>query len=236
MTYPVHPYVRPSALQCAENGQLPSTLRTTIGPNGGSLERSVVAPAWGALWVQAAAAGCTGADALPYTPGGTYRTLASQEALFYRRWQPAPEPPAAMEPAEQQLWHMKQAHEFYAGQWWQLRAGVARAGVPGTSKHGDAAAIDTALGASPTTARSIASMAPGAKMTGLAWLLAPAPKPYDTITLPSGVKLTKVCNAVSCGFSWEAQSEPWHLRWVMGDKLPQRVTDTQAWLEAMRKP
>jgi LAS superfamily LD-carboxypeptidase LdcB len=33
-------------------------------------------------------------------------------------------------------------------------------------------------------------------------------------------------NAVSFGFSWEVvPSEPWHLRYVTGDKKPQRVLD-----------
>ena len=37
-------------------------------------------------------------------------------------------------------------------------------------------------------------------------------------------------NAVSFGFSWEAlPSEPWHLRYVAGDDIPERVT---AWLAA----
>ena len=37
-------------------------------------------------------------------------------------------------------------------------------------------------------------------------------------------------NAVSFGFSWEAlPSEPWHLRYVAGDDIPERV---KAWLAA----
>lgn len=32
--------------------------------------------------------------------------------------------------------------------------------------------------------------------------------------------------AVKCGFSWELiPEEPWHIRWIMGDKVPQAVLD-----------
>jgi LAS superfamily LD-carboxypeptidase LdcB len=30
-------------------------------------------------------------------------------------------------------------------------------------------------------------------------------------------------NADDFGFSWEVQSEPWHLRYVAGDKVPAAV-------------
>lgn len=32
-------------------------------------------------------------------------------------------------------------------------------------------------------------------------------------------------NCDKYGFSWEVQSEPWHIRYVCGDKLPQAVLD-----------
>ena len=32
-------------------------------------------------------------------------------------------------------------------------------------------------------------------------------------------------NCSKYGFSWEVQSEPWHIRYVCGDKLPQAVLD-----------
>jgi LAS superfamily LD-carboxypeptidase LdcB len=31
-------------------------------------------------------------------------------------------------------------------------------------------------------------------------------------------------NAHLYGFSWEVQSEPWHLRYVAGDDVPEAVT------------
>jgi len=37
-----------------------------------------------------------------------------------------------------------------------------------------------------------------------------------------------LANAARFGFSWEVQSEPWHLRYVAGDETPKAVKD---WLE-----
>jgi hypothetical protein len=34
--------------------------------------------------------------------------------------------------------------------------------------------------------------------------------------------------APSLGWSWELQSEPWHIRYVAGDKVPQAVLDFEA--------
>jgi hypothetical protein len=38
-----------------------------------------------------------------------------------------------------------------------------------------------------------------------------------------------LAEAQTLGWSWELQSEPWHLRYVAGDKTPERV---KAWLAA----
>ena len=35
-------------------------------------------------------------------------------------------------------------------------------------------------------------------------------------------------NCDKYGFSWEVQSEPWHIRYVCGDILPQAVLDYEA--------
>ena len=35
-------------------------------------------------------------------------------------------------------------------------------------------------------------------------------------------------NCEKFGFSWEVQSEPWHIRYVCGDNLPQAVLDFEA--------
>lgn len=88
------------------------------------------------------------------------------------------------------------------GQRWCLKGPYAMAAVPGTSNHGLGLAVDTALdldpsdGVGPDDAVSI--------MPAIPWLVA---------------------NAERFGWSWEAQSEPWHLRYVTGDVIPQAVLD-----------
>lgn len=85
----------------------------------------------------------------------------------------------------------------YLGQTWYLKLGMAMAAVPGTSNHGWGLALDTAEWT-------------GAGVKGISssvawqWILA---------------------NAGTFGFSWEAQSEPWHLRLYTGDVPTQRVID-----------
>lgn len=94
---------------------------------------------------------------------------------------------------------------FYAGARWWLKVGKARAARPGTSNHGLGLAIDVASGTEPKNAQPLTPNA-------LRWLIA---------------------NAVSLGWSWETvPSEPWHLRMVTGDNLPQRVLDIEQYLRA----
>lgn len=80
----------------------------------------------------------------------------------------------------------------WQGKKWYKLLGMATAAVPGTSNHGRAIAIDLALGTSPDNAVPLNDKA-------LKWLLK---------------------NAHLYGFSWELQSEPWHVRYVLGDALP----------------
>jgi hypothetical protein len=86
--------------------------------------------------------------------------------------------------------------------WCKKSANLATAAVPGTSNHGWGLAIDSAWdkdlsdGLGPDDAVGITSH------PGWSWLLA---------------------NAERFGFSWELQSEPWHLRYVAGDAVPAAV-------------
>lgn len=82
--------------------------------------------------------------------------------------------------------------------WWRKNPGVASAATPGTSNHGLGIAADFAEETDGDPAAE--------SLTGplLAWLLD---------------------NAASFGWSWELQSEPWHLRYVAGDVLPARVIE-----------
>jgi nucleoid-associated protein YgaU len=71
------------------------------------------------------------------------------------------------------------------------------AAVPGTSNHGLGLAADLAL-------RNHAGQLVGVTHFFTAWLIA---------------------NAARFGYSAEVQSEPWHWRYVAGDKIPQAVLD-----------
>jgi hypothetical protein len=89
--------------------------------------------------------------------------------------------------------------KFYNGkQWCKKTANLATAAVPGTSNHGFGLAIDTAAGVHPQSAASISAH------PQWPWFRA---------------------NAERYGFSWELQSEPWHIRYVTGDTIPQAVLD-----------
>jgi hypothetical protein len=79
---------------------------------------------------------------------------------------------------------------------WKKRSGVAIAARPGTSNHGWGLAVD----AGEERDGDISS------------------EPFDAETL-TWLKI----HAHSYGFSWELQSEPWHLRYWAGDDIPQAV-------------
>lgn len=79
--------------------------------------------------------------------------------------------------------------------WWQL-PNTAVAAVPGTSNHGYGLAVDTG------EERDSDSGTESIDAATLAWLVA---------------------NERTFGFSHEVQSEPWHIRYCMGDDIPAAV-------------
>lgn len=87
------------------------------------------------------------------------------------------------------------------GQKYYLRRGYAPCAVPATSNHGLAIAVDTAW-YKPLSTPKIQGITSDA--AGWAWLQA---------------------NALKFGWSWESQIEPWHIRYVCGDSIPQAVLD-----------
>ena len=96
-----------------------------------------------------------------------------------------------------------QVVRMWNGEKWYLHVGAPVA-TPGTSNHGWGLAIDAALktkGANGGVV-GISTKPKTAKRSGLDFLLAEAP---------------------SLGWSWELQSEPWHIRYVAGDKVPARL-------------
>lgn len=90
---------------------------------------------------------------------------------------------------------------------WYKRRGHSAKAVPGKSNHGWGLAIDMAYdsnpydGIYPDDATAITSH------PGWTWLRS---------TIPT------------YGFSWELQSEPWHIRWVVGDRIPAAVAAFEA--------
>jgi hypothetical protein len=96
----------------------------------------------------------------------------------------------------------------FNGEKWYLHNGAPVA-TPGTSNHGWGLAIDAAVKTKGKKGGvvSITTKPKIAKRSGLQFLLAEAP---------------------SLGWSWELQSEPWHIRYVAGDKTPARLKELLA--------
>ena len=83
--------------------------------------------------------------------------------------------------------------------YWQ-KPGTAMAATPGTSNHGLGLAIDVAIWLADTGQVQPIT----ARMDAFNWML---------------------LNGFRYGFSWETQSEPWHIRYWAGDALPAAVLD-----------
>lgn len=93
------------------------------------------------------------------------------------------------------------------GKTWYLVTG-AQVARPGTSNHGLGLAIDVAYGTHPSNATSVDA----------AW------------------RDWAIANAHRFGFSFETQSEIWHLRYVAGDEIPQLVLDLEQFFAGPPSP
>lgn len=89
-------------------------------------------------------------------------------------------------------------YKTWNGQRWYQKPGTAMAATPGTSNHGWGLAVDACYWRNGTVVGITANTA------CFNWLLA---------------------NAHLYGFSWEVQSEPWHLRLFTGDNTPKAVAE-----------
>lgn len=85
--------------------------------------------------------------------------------------------------------------------YWKQRAGVASAAVPGTSNHGWGLAVDACELLANGASLGIASS------RAWTWLLT---------------------HAHEYGFSWEVQTEPWHIRYVLGDAVTDAIRAFEA--------
>jgi LAS superfamily LD-carboxypeptidase LdcB len=124
---------------------------------------------------------------------GDYRTYERQVALFTERMRTFPD---AKRPT--------QVKRRWKGQMWYLHSGAPVA-VPGASNHGLGLAIDCSLlvvrkGKAENT--SITFKPRGASRSGLDFLLG---------------------EALSLGWSWELDSEPWHIRYWAGAQRTPRI-------------
>lgn len=178
-----------------------------IGQPNGNLDVSLLVSvhASGKLHIQAArawkalvAAALANGLPLTFTYGGMYRTYAQQVTLFRQRYVPF------VQYTTRNGARVETRREWWDGQWWWLKVGAAGAAKPGTSNHGLALAIDTAFDNQPTDGIGPDDATIITSHPKWGWFLQTAP---------------------SYGFSWEDQSEPWHIRYVAGDKIPQAVLD-----------
>ena len=130
---------------------------------------------------------------LTFTYGGMYRTYNEQVTLFKQRYVPFVQYEANGNQTSRKWWN---------GAWWWKKRGVASAAVPSTSNHGWGLAIDTAFDTDPTDGLGPDDAAGITRHPKWSWFVSIVP---------------------SYGFSWEDQSEPWHIRFVAGDVMPAKV-------------
>lgn len=190
ITLPISSMVLPSSLNGVENGKLPDHLLTTFGVGSARMEKTA-ARSMVAMLAEMRAGGFNPRQV------GHYRTFQEQLNLFLSRYREA----------SQSEWnstltqHRKQwddARKYgYNSIYWvkKLINGryPATAATPGKSNHGLGLAVDIA-------------------------------EEYDTDTAPDPIRSQwvqwLVNNAHRYGFSAELQSEPWHWRYVAGDRIP----------------
>jgi hypothetical protein len=200
--YPIKPVRDSTLLQNVANGRIPRSALGNIGPDGFLI--APVARAFQALryWAKTR----LGVE-VTWTYGGTYRDFDSQWSLWFQRWEAVSLAVYLVTGSSHRRIWRDAATRGNHSKHWRLRknaAGrwLAPAAEPGTSNHGRAIAIDLALGDHPRNARGIQLM--------------------------GAANWKRFCDAVvAFGFSWELQSEPWHIRYVLGDEIPQAVLDIE---------
>lgn len=209
MTYTITPVTFPADLASQKNGKLgPCQLVSVFFPGVGHASmHHTAARAWGALSI--ACLNQTGQTLTAVSVADVYRSYDRQLALFLSRYTPD------FLPLRNVLSNRRTGPD---GKSWYKRIGVAACASPGTSNHGWGLAIDMAL-FNPNINDGDAYMGDPVGITSnrllFAWLQ---------------------LNAGLYGFSWESQDEAWHIRYVAGDKIPQRVLDMEAFFAGLPKP
>ena len=203
MALVVSPVTMPASLSGAANGNLDTvTLADVRVARWGILHlHKHMARVWAAFEHDCRKA--TGVTLTVTSPADAYRSLPQQKSTFFSRYEECSYIAylaAAM---------FKRGKVWPAGvsgakstSYWRKRQYAngsypATAAVPGLSNHGWGLAVDVAEFAGP-------SSPPTYVASSKAW-------PWI------------VANAARYGLSWEAQSEPWHLRYYAGDRIPAAV-------------
>lgn len=207
MTMTITPVKLPLALQNQTNGDLDRGLLKPVGDRTVAL--AVVADWFKVMQDEFLK---DRGRLLSFTYGGGYRTWDQQYNLFTSRYEKVSWATYALTPkARRKTWNAEVGfHKVLnpSKSYWRLKiigytlSGSPRypamAAVPGTSNHGLGLAIDLAIG-TPQTAQ-------GVNAADRAWLEA---------------------NIHRFGFSYESLSEPWHVRYVIGDACPPHIFETR---------
>jgi len=202
-TLPIAPMTLPSTLVGQKNGLLPDYLLDEIGVGNARMEKTA-ARAFRAMFNEAMK------NRLYPKHVGDYRTFQAQKNLFLSRYKETSLTTYAVTPSSRcKRWHDAPQHGFKSTYWIKIQRAdgtyPATAATPGNSNHGWGLALDVAqeLDGDPGP-ESISSVF-------VQWL---------------------IDNAHRYGISAELQSEPWHWRYVAGDRIPQAVLDFENGVES----
>lgn len=196
MALPVLPVKPLPSLAGEQNGRLdPALLGPAYIPGGNFLLHKKAARAMRAMVHALGQAG------FKVRATGTYRTFDAQKALFVSRYQPVSRTAYYLTPSSRRKYWSDAGRYGYSSPYWTLRrypngSFPAMAATPGTSNHGWGLAAD--LAEERDGYPGVESVSPAM----VAWLCA---------------------HAHRFGYSAEAQSEPWHWRYVAGPTLPPAV-------------
>jgi len=205
MTMAIHEVTMPRALQNQTNGDLHADVLKDIGFN-----ETMWATAADWFHVLKKEFEAARKKILNFTYGGGYRTWDEQYNLFLTRYEKISWATYLITPAaRRKKWNAevgvhkaKNPSTYY----WRLKKiGTlpngqprygAMAAVPGTSNHGWGLAVDLAIG--------LPAHAQGLDFEDRAWLEA---------------------NVARFGFSYESTTEPWHIRYYVGDVCPPYINE-----------
>lgn len=190
---PIAPMTLPSTLRGIENGKLPVEALSKIGVGNAKMEKTA-ARAFIAMFADARNAGFN------IQHVGDYRSFDQQLNLFLARYEPTSLATYSATPSSRRKkWDSAGKYGYNSVYWVKKKINgsyPATAATPGGSNHGWGLALDIA-------------------------------EEYDKDSSPDPIRTVFVnwlCdNAHRYGISAELQSEPWHWRYVAGDRIPEAV-------------